>query len=290
MKNSILIIGSDGYLGRKVVQKLKSEFNLICFDKYPKFPETTELDINNSDNVKKIFQENDYVVVISLAGLLPGLAKKKVLYKNNLQAGYLSKFIKQSSHFIFASSTAVYRTRSKNSVLGPFEIYGKSKLDAEELVKKYTTNYTIFRIGTMISQDRSGGIMNILNRLARGKAIWLPKSGNVVHPFVDVDDVVEAIALVAKENIRGTFDLVSNDRKSLKTLAFEMNPSQKIYSSKTLDWVFSKFGNDTYPIFGISKWHVNALFYDLRHSKNINVFNKIKFKSMLSAVLNSLKD
>ena len=229
MKNSILIIGSDGYLGRKVVQKLKSEFNLICFDKYTKFPETTELDINNSDNVKKIFQENDYVVVISLAGLLPGLAKKKVLYKNNLQAGYLSKFIKQSSHFIFCSSTAIYSNKKydKEIVEGPFEVYGKSKLDCEGIIKQNTKSYTIFRIGTMISQDRSGGIMNILNRLARGKAIWLPKSGNVVHPFVDVDDVVEAIALVAKENIRGTFDLVSNDRKSLKTLAFEMNPSQK---------------------------------------------------------------
>ena len=81
MKNSILIIGSDGYLGRKVVQKLKSEFNLICFDKYPKFPETTELDINNSDNVKKIFQENDYVVVISLADYYQVLQRRKFCIK-----------------------------------------------------------------------------------------------------------------------------------------------------------------------------------------------------------------
>ena len=59
--------------------------------------------------------------------------RKNKLYNKNLSSISYLKNIKLNSHFIFASSTAIYSNNSKlkKSTEGPFEIYGKSKLDSE---------------------------------------------------------------------------------------------------------------------------------------------------------------
>jgi nucleoside-diphosphate-sugar epimerase len=290
-KKKILLLGSDGYLGSNLSSKLDRD--LFCVDKYDLFPkskETSKLDVKDIDKTINIMKGKFYDIVICLVGVLPGVYRKNKLYNENLSAVNFLKNFNIESHFIFCSSTAVYKNNIfyKEIKERPFEIYGQSKLDCEEIIKNNTSSHTIFRIGTMVSKNRSGGIMNILKRLKSGRLVWLPYGGKVVHPFVDVDDVVEAIKYACVEQVNGTFDLIANNRETINELAVQINPNQKILNSKLIDWFSKYFGFDQFPIFGISKWHLNALKYDLQKSKNKNIWNFTPLKSMREAIRKSI--
>lgn len=289
IKKNILLLGSDGYLGSNLSSKLDPDlFSVDKFDLYPKSKQTNKLDVKDIVKIKKIIEDKSYDIVICLVGVLPGSYRKNKLYKENLSAVNFLKHFNLESHFIFCSSTAVYKNNifNKEILEEPFEIYGKSKLDCEKIIINNNTSYTIFRIGTMVSKDRKGGIMKLLKRLQRGKLLWLPYGGKVIHPFVYVEDVVEAIKFACIEKVNGTFDLIANNRETIEDLAFQLNPNQKILNSKIIDWLTKYLGFDKFPIFGISKWHLNALKYNLPKSKN--TWNYTTFKSMNEAIKISL--
>lgn len=287
-KKRILILGADGYLGTKLISLLnENEFFIDKFDKFPQSKNTQLLDIKDTNEVIKIINDKHYDVIVCLVGLLPGSARKKKLYSTNLSAvSYLKKF-QTSSHFIFCSSTAIYKNIKfdKELIQEPFEVYGKSKLECEEIIKASTSSYTILRIGTMLSPDRQGGVMKILKRIKNGKLIWLPFKGYVTHPFVGAEDVASAIKYLCTNNINGTFDLIANNRKTLNELAHQLNSKQRIINNRFLNWLSNFIGSDNLPVFGISKWHLNALKYDIPVSKNENMWEYTQLDDM-SIVLN----
>lgn len=291
MKKKILVIGSDGYLGKYLISSFeKKSYDLDKFDIYPKFNDTKKLDVKNSDEVIKILKNNFYDVVICLVGVLPGTLRKKLIYKENLSAVLFLKEYSMQSHFIFCSSTAIYSNKKfdEEIIERPFEVYGKSKLVCEDIIKKNSNKFTIFRIGTMLSHDRSGGIMALLKKLQHGSWMWLPYGGKVVHPFVDVEDVVRAINYACDEKPIGTFDLIANKRSSFKNIAEYINPKIKIKNIKLIDFIIKFFGSDNFPMFGISRWHLNALKYDLPISRKENYWEYTQLGDMKEIVKKSI--
>ena len=292
----ILLLGSDGYLGSKLKKELKNKnFELYSVDINPKDNETIKLDVTNSGEIDKYLKNENFDIIISLIGVLPGVFPKNTLYNKNISSVSYLKNIKCESHFIFASSTAVYSNDSNlmSATENPFEIYGQSKLDSENLIKNFVDSFTILRIGTIISKDRKGGIMALLKRFREGKLIWIPKNGEVVHPFIHVNDVVKAFIYIC-ENINKsngkTYDIVSQKRDSFNRIAQNLNYNPRIIGNKFLDFLISKIGSDNLPILGISKWHINALKYNLKTSNNNNSWNYFSFMSTTDAIQKSLED
>lgn len=292
----ILLLGSDGYLGSKLKKELKNKnFELYSVDINPKDNETIKLDVTNSGEIDKYLKNENFDIIISLIGVLPGVFPKNTLYNKNISSVSYLKNIKCESHFIFASSTAVYSNDSNlmSATENPFEIYGQSKLDSENLIKNFVDSFTILRIGTIISKDRKGGIMALLKRFREGKLIWIPKNGEVVHPFIHVNDVVKAFIYIC-ENINKsngkTYDIVSQNRDSFNQIAQNLNYNPRIIGNKFLDFLISKIGSDNLPILGISKWHFNALKYNLKTSNNNNSWNYFSFMSTTDAIQKSLED
>ena len=238
----ILLLGSDGYLGSKLKKELKNKnFELYSVDINPKDNETIKLDVTNSGEIDKYLKNENFDIIISLIGVLPGVFPKNTLYNKNISSVSYLKNIKCESHFIFASSTAVYSNDSNlmSATENPFEIYGQSKLDSENLIKNFVDSFTILRIGTIISKDRKGGIMALLKRFREGKLIWIPKNGEVVHPFIHVNDVVKAFIYIC-ENINKsngkTYDIVSQKRDSFNQIAQNLNYNPRIIGNKFLDF------------------------------------------------------
>ena len=291
MKKKILVIGSDGYLGNHLISSFEEESYIV--DKYdinPKFNNTKKIDVKSTKELINILKNNFYDVVICLVGVLPGTNRKKIIYKENLSSVLFLKKHNLESHFIYCSSTAVYSNKKFDNeiVEGPFEVYGKSKYDCENIIKQNIKSYTIFRIGTILSKDRKGGIMVLLNKLQTSSLMWLPDGGNVTHPFVDVQNVVKAIKYACDERPKGIFDLIANDRSNLKNIAENLNPKIKILNLKLLDFITKFFGSDNFPIFGISRWHLNALKYDLPISRNENYWGYTPLGNMNEVVRKSI--
>ena len=158
----ILITGSNGLLGQKLVHKLKNKNNIELFASskgenriYDKSNyKYISLDVTNETRVSKIVQEINPDVVINTAAMtnVDDCEDKKtdcidlnvnaVLFLANACFNTRTHLVHISSDFIFDGKSGPYKeTDSPN----PLSFYGKSKLDSENILNKHKVDSTILR-------------------------------------------------------------------------------------------------------------------------------------------------
>ena len=127
MKKNILIIGSSGYLGKKLKKILNKKYNLIT-------PNKQKLNIAKIDKIKKYFK-NDIDFVINLSGQI---SNDKRLMKNIIVNGNknIIKLCKNKKTKVFYLSTSLIygfsnRKVIENSIKNPVDSYAKFKYLAE---------------------------------------------------------------------------------------------------------------------------------------------------------------
>jgi len=167
-KVSILVTGGAGFIGSVFCSHLKKKykklFKIFVIDnlssgkkKYLNCDKFYNIDLKNNSKLNNFFKENKIDIVVHLAGytnLRDPIAKK--FYINNFLAtknliDILIKF--NVKKLIFSSTAAVYGNLAtipinEHSVTKPISHYGRSKLKAENYIKKkFQDNYqsVIFR-------------------------------------------------------------------------------------------------------------------------------------------------
>ena len=180
MKN-ILITGGAGYIGSHVIEKLikrkKKVFivdNLVTgykklINKKAKF---YKLNILKTKKLRNIILKDKINSVIHLAASLSiGIGEKfpKRYFKNNVigtQSLLNACKLTGVKNFIFSSTAAVYKDGlykvTEKSKIKPKSVYGKTKLEAENIIikncKKYKINYGILRYFNVVGASPSGNI------------------------------------------------------------------------------------------------------------------------------------
>jgi nucleoside-diphosphate-sugar epimerase len=278
---TIVITGSSGYLGSKLIASLGDSSNSIIGLDFKN--SDVNLDLLDHKSLKSASRNFTQVELVHLAGQLPGTDSSKNLMQNSLNVVRNLIEILNPTRTLFLSSTAIYPTENNKHSLEPkpWEAYGYSKLAVENYLIDNTANYSVFRSGTMFDRSRKGGIQKLLTSALNGKPTLIPKKGVVRHPFVSTSDVVKSI-LFWIENPdfleRSFSDLVASNPVTIRELICEnSNSNPKLFS---LPEVARKIGSDSFPIFGISKWHINALYYDI--ADQLKVSDSLQMKPMLS--------
>jgi nucleoside-diphosphate-sugar epimerase len=260
-----VVLGASGYLGRKVLEKFDS-LNL------PTIPVDISghiaCDLTNIEDLRKLKLPPTFNL-LHLASLLPGTRPSRLLSESSRKMTNNIVSVLNPLKMLFVSSTAVYQRRLQNSIypnVQPWEVYGREKFLQEETLMHSFENLTIFRCGTLIDEDRRGGISKLLKRGFSGGTLLLPKSGQVHHPFVDTNDVVNNIGRWAVDSNKslptGIIDIVGQNPKMFSEIfkKFSEN-STKIYPLPVK--ITELVGSDTFPLFGLSRWHIGALSYDI---------------------------
>jgi nucleoside-diphosphate-sugar epimerase len=205
----ILVTGGSGFLGKHILILLLEQGNkVINVDVIGSglyHSDLTEhlIDVNN---LKSFF---DADIVIHCAAMVPSSKKSKTMYSVNINGtrNLLNLALEfKIKKFVFISSSAVYgipRTNpiSIKSPKIPFEIYGKSKLMAEEICKDYMklgVPITIVRPRTILGYSRSGLFSLIFFLVQNGKKIPVIANGQNLYQFIDVDDLTNLISKVLK--------------------------------------------------------------------------------------------
>ncbi len=157
----ILITGAKGYIGNCLLKYLNKKYKVYGLDKLS----------SKNKNIKKLnllneFQLSNYLkkikpdVVVHLAGksTIDDIKKKNSYILNNVRATkILIRSMKKNniSNIIFSSTAAVYLESSKmlneKSKILPKNIYGKTKLECENMLKNENLNYVIFRFFNVCS-------------------------------------------------------------------------------------------------------------------------------------------
>ena len=240
MKN-ILITGGAGYIGSHIVELLVNKrFNVFIVDNLStgykrlinKKAKFFNLNINNFLKIRKIIQENKINSVIHLAANLDvneSQKKPKKYYLNNVNATHtLIRAMKDSNvkNFVFSSTAAVYKDKifkvNENSATKPKSIYGKTKLKAENLIKKNLKksgiNFAILRYFNIVGSSNSKkiGQINKYNLLFKNLAAatlkknssiniygnnYNTKDGTCIRDFIHVSDISDIhIKVLSKIN------------------------------------------------------------------------------------------
>jgi len=137
MSKSILVTGSNGQLGSEL-QSISAEYSEYDFF----FADRTVLDLENTDAIKKYFDENSYDIIINCAAYTAvdqAESDEKLANKINNQAvEALANAAKENKTSLIHISTDYvfdgknHRPYSEDDTLSPQGVYGQTKLDGEK--------------------------------------------------------------------------------------------------------------------------------------------------------------
>ncbi len=222
------ITGHSGVLGKSIQKNLK--FTYIKFNG----------DITKIKDVEKWVSKNKFDYLIHLAAIVPTsivdkdfLKSKRVNYigtKNLINS--LIKFRKDIKFFFFSSTSHVYNSRNKfyklseKSATKPYSKYGKTKLLAENYIKKRLNKIKIkYCIGRIFSfthqnQDTSFVVPNLFKKIKKSKdKNNVLKDLNHFRDFISVNDICSAIELIIKKEITGVINIGTGKKIQLSKIA-----------------------------------------------------------------------
>jgi len=233
----ILITGSNGLLGQKLVYKLKDNPTITCIASArgenrlvnKSGYEYAELDITNYDNVKSVFTKFMPDVVINTAAMtnvdacetdkencwllnvtsvqnqvsvLEDLSEKNLNYKPH--------FIHLSTDFIFDGT---HGPLDENETPNPLSYYAASKLAAEKIVQASKLHWamarTVLVYGIVDNMSRSNIVLWVKQNLEQGKTI------NVVDDQYRTptlaEDLADGCILIAEKKANGIYNISGKD-------------------------------------------------------------------------------
>jgi len=188
---SITIIGGSGFVGSFLIKELEG-FNTFNLDKNasPFYDKNTVIgDIRVIDEIK-IPKCTDSVVLLA-AEHRDDVSPTSLYYDVNVQG---TKNVLQAmdsvgvKNLVFTSSVAIYGLNKKNPnethKEDPFNHYGKSKWEAELVVKEWyesdpnNKSVTILRPTVIFGERNRGNVYNLLKQISSGRFIMIGKGQN----------------------------------------------------------------------------------------------------------------
>ena len=178
--------------GTRLIDICKNEFDITNLDKQqsPFFPDLTTIgDIRNSDSIKNMYGKE--TVVLLAAEHRDDVSPVSLYYEVNVQGtrNVLEAMDKANvKNIIFTSSVAIYGLNKQNPdeqhPADPFNHYGKSKWQAEEILREWynkdpnNRSLTIIRPTVIFGERNRGNVYNLLNQIASNHFLMVGKGAN----------------------------------------------------------------------------------------------------------------
>jgi nucleoside-diphosphate-sugar epimerase len=208
---NILITGATGFIGRHLAGVLSKAYPVRCLARKTS-------DISGLINLDVKITYGDLLVMESLWPALDKIdlvyhlagevysKKKDDYYKGNVLATHnLLEASKETGtrRIIFLSSVGVYRPVKTNTVLTedsecePITFYGKTKLDAEELIKQSNIPWVIVRAPVTYGPFQPAVVNRFFLNALNKRKIYIVGDGNNQRSLCFIDNLVEGLVLLA---------------------------------------------------------------------------------------------
>ena len=220
--SKILITGGAGYIGSMLCTKLVEDghdvtaVDLLKYDQgslnhlyfYSNFKLICE-DIRKTSLIKNLIKKNEYIIPLAALVGAPLCEKlKKDAISTNLDSiKTLCKLSTKKNKIIFLTTNSGYGIGEKgkfcdeSSPLKPISLYGRTKCDAEDLVRANIKNHVCFRLATVFGQSyrmRSDLLVNNFVYTAVKKKKLTIFEPHFRRNFIHVRDVINAIIFTMK--------------------------------------------------------------------------------------------
>lgn len=193
---NVCVIGGSGFIGTHLIKSLADKHCVTNIDK--RLPNNQIVGVNNIvADVRDVEalgnaipNNTDYIVLLA-AEHTDDVSPISLYYDVNVDGAHnVLKVMteKKIEHIVFTSSVAVYGLNKKNpdefSETDPFNHYGKSKLEAENALKRWFDNdrngksLIIIRPTVTFGPGNKGNVHNLLKQIESGKFIMVGRGKN----------------------------------------------------------------------------------------------------------------
>ncbi|KUY26308.1 NAD(P)-dependent oxidoreductase [Elizabethkingia ursingii] len=234
----ILITGSNGFLGRRLIKEFSGlSYRIIATslseNKISDLPENTtfrKLDIANKEEVNNIFNEYKPSFVINAGAVtnVEGCEKDKdFAYAINVDAvvniaeqakKHESLVIQLSTDFVFDGLNGPYKEGDKTC---PVNEYGRTKALAEEKLAASGCDYAILRTilvyGNSDDPARGNFVLWVRKMLSEGNEIKVVNNHWRMPTFIN--DLAVACRLVVEKKAKGIFNISGEEEYSIEEFA-----------------------------------------------------------------------
>lgn len=228
----VLVTGSAGFIGPHVVSDLSRDGHTVLgVDRLPT-PGGVALDLVDRTATERTFRRFRPDCIVHLAALasVPACEADPVAaLQDNIQATLnVARFSGATgARLVFSSSAAVYGDRAPvptpvSTPPRPTNLYGITKLAGELLCRNHAPDSTILRFFNVYGEGcrRSYVIPDVIRKLAAHPSVLrMSGTGKEARDFVYVGDVARAVRSAVKGRFRGTYNVGTGTRTSLRELA-----------------------------------------------------------------------
>lgn len=216
--SNILITGSSGFLGNRLLDTLKEKHNCLGVSR------KTGVDITKYDYLQNIDFEAD-VVIHAAASLSSDIEES--FHTNVLGTLNICKFVKERKikHFIIISTVSIFK-KIEN---GYFNSYGQSKKQSEEIAevfcKENNIDLTILRFSQIYDEKREAiksqrMLYYFIDTIKENKKISIYGNKNPIRNYIHIKDVISVIEDAVKNKNLGTYNVVNPKSHTISEIAY----------------------------------------------------------------------
>ena len=227
---NILITGGNSFLSRQVFQILKTKYNVYITGR------TRPYYLTDSDkfiSFQQVFDSGiSFYAIIHIAAMVDtnsNSSNKEELYEANV--AYTQKLIDSLTvanafkRFIYVSSVSVYGEKTKGTITNHTPIdedtiyYGKTKIWAENYIRKKIKNHVIFRFSSIYGEYMKEGsiIPRYVNQSLSEDQITVWGNGQRLQNYIHVKDAAKLLSVAVSSNKTGTY--LATDSREYSNLA-----------------------------------------------------------------------
>jgi len=215
VKENFLLLGASGFIGRQLFNKLGVTNTIGTYCTKP-FEHGVFFDSLNTTLCDVIKNPEEISHAIILLGIVqPDVCAQNENQSQKINVDSVITILKQLKSWnikpIYASSESIFDGKQGNycesDPPNPILIYGRQKVHIENFIKDHFEDYIILRLATVVGDTMDDGTIlsswcnQIINKDDIKSAVDQIKSP------IFIEDLIEAIKLIIKKDIVGTYNL-----------------------------------------------------------------------------------
>lgn len=215
---NILITGATGFIGRYLTRALSKNYPVSCLVR-----RTSNISSIKDCNIKLIYGDlldkcslrpalDQIDLIYHLAGEVYSRRKRDYYERNIVATKNLIEICEEKGKkkIIFLSSVGVYKPVTQKTLLteesecDPITYYGKTKLQAEELIKSHSIPWVIIRAPVIYGPYQPPVLNRFFLDVFKKRKVYVVGKGNNLRSICYIENLIDGlISLADKPDING---------------------------------------------------------------------------------------